>query len=50
MVSTAITPSTGVYSQEMPSNAAYSTRSSAPNAATLVQAAISAVIGVGAPW
>ena len=50
MVSTATAPSTGWKSQRTPSNATYSTRSSAPNAATLVQAAISAVTGVGAPW
>src|SRR6266511_2682170 len=31
-------------------NPTYSTRSTAPNAATFVQAAISAVTGVGAPW
>ena len=50
MVSTAIAPSTGVKSQEAPPNATWKTRSSAPNAATLVQAAMKPVTGVGAPW
>src|SRR2546430_7866179 len=50
MVSTAITPMTIRKSQAARSKATYRTRSSPPNAATLVHAAMNAVIGVGAPW
>ncbi|GAB3359011.1 hypothetical protein GCM10027452_24800 [Micromonospora halotolerans] len=50
MVSTATAPSTGVKSQEAPAKATWKTRSRAPNAATLVQAAMKPVTGVGAPW
>src|SRR5690242_17817800 len=50
MVSTAIPPSTGRKSHVERSKPTESTRSSPPNAATLVQAAMSAVTGVGAPW
>ena len=41
---------TGSMSSRDRSKATYSTRSSPPNAATLVQAAMNAVTGVGAPW
>jgi hypothetical protein len=50
MVSTATMPRIGRYSQATSWKPAYSTRSRAPNAATLVQAAMNAVTGVGAPW
>src|SRR5215475_14224836 len=50
MVSTATTPSTSLKSQLAAGKATYTMRSSAPNAAIFVQAAMNAVIGVGAPW
>ncbi|CPU38555.1 Uncharacterised protein [Mycobacteroides abscessus] len=42
--------STGRQSVVIPGSATYSTRSSAPNAAIFVVAAMNAVTGVGAPW
>src|SRR2546423_13715515 len=50
MVITGITPMTIRKSQAARSKATYRTRSSPPNAATLVHEAMNAVIGVGAPW
>ena len=50
IVRIAIVPRTGSMSQATRSKATYSTRSRPPNAATLVQAAMNAVTGVGAPW
>src|SRR3954454_21433134 len=50
MVRIAIVPITGSMLHWASPKATYSTRSRAPKAATLVQAAISAVTGVGAPW
>lgn len=41
---------TGRRSQARPGSATYSRRSSAPNAATFVAAAMKPVTGVGAPW
>ena len=42
--------STPRHSHRVSPNATNSTRVIAPNAATFVQAAMNAVIGVGAPW
>jgi len=50
MLRMATVMSTGRQSQRTPSKATVSTRRIAPNAATLVQVAMKAVIGVGAPW
>ena len=50
IVSAAMTYIIGRQSQRMPPNATYMTRMRAPNAATLVQAAMKPVTGVGAPW
>ena len=50
IVRAAITHIIGRQSQRMPPRATYMTRSSAPNAATLVHAAMKPVTGVGAPW
>ena len=41
---------TGRQSQRRPGSTTYSRRSSAPNAATFVAAAMKPVTGVGAPW
>ncbi len=41
---------TGVRSHSTPASATYTTRSSAPNAATLTPAAMKPVTIVGAPW
>ena len=41
---------TGRQSQRRPGRTTYSSRSSAPKAATLVAAAMKPVTGVGAPW
>ena len=46
----AITPSTGCQVQVIGSSATWQTRNIAANAATLVQDAMNAVTGVGAPW
>src|SRR6478735_3858788 len=46
----AITPTTGCQVQLIGSNATWQTRSIAAKAATLVQDAMKAVTGVGAPW
>ena len=50
IVSAAMTYIIGRQSQRMPPSATYMTRSSAPNAATLVQAAMKPVTEVGEPW
>src|SRR5882724_4012379 len=50
MVSAATSHTIGSQSQRTPGSATYATRSSAPNAAALVQAAMKPVTGVGAPW
>lgn len=41
---------TGRQSQRMPGSTTYSSRSSAPKAATIVLVAMKPVTGVGAPW
>ena len=46
----AMTPSTGCQVQVIGCSAAWHTRSIAAKAATLVQDAMNAVTGVGAPW
>src|SRR5918912_10353 len=50
IVTMATAHSAGDQSQRAAGTATYATRSSAPNAATLVQAAMKPVTGVGAPW
>src|SRR6478752_10397021 len=46
----AITPSTGCQVHSIGARATWQTRNIAANAATLVQDAMNAVMGVGAPW
>lgn len=50
IVTIAMAHITGRQSQLRPGRTTYSRRSSAPNAATLVAAAMKPVTGVGAPW
>lgn len=50
MVTMATPHMTGRQSQRRPGSTTYSRRSRAPNAATLVAAAMKPVTGVGAPW
>ena len=50
MVTIATPHMTGRQSQRSPGSTTYSSRSSAPKAATLVAAAMKPVTGVGAPW
>ncbi len=50
MVTIATPIMTGRQSQRRPGSTTYSRRSSAPNAATFVAAAMKPVTGVGAPW
>jgi hypothetical protein len=50
IVRMATTPTAGCQSHRAAGIATYATRSSAPNAATFVHAAMKPVIGVGAPW